>query len=251
MADRPLLKGPSWAGCLKGASLDAMDSFRLSRELEGMLAADFLWVRGGVLSEKLQQELKSVPWHRYYRILDGGKLAREDSRLPCGRLPQGEWKKLAEILVPELPSPAFPGLKPMRAGLKWAYGRKEKPAALLLTQAQAWWEYVETAPEIRLSVLGFALNDAGQVLVKGSPLPALPGAYFSLEQGVALPSGLEVDPRLSPVTLKRLLEAGDKGIALLQEDGTWSWIADECWRPATRSSVRMSLGEWGNPGPVG
>lgn len=233
------LDNATWAGCLKASSVASLDSLRLCRELEGCLTGDFLWIRGN-LTEALQKLINCVPWQRTYEVLPGGKLRARESFLPEGRLPAGPWRSLMDLLKPEMPMPLLPGQRKERIELSWHTAAEEKPLALLLTTAEHWLAFVSEAPEVRLKPLRFVQNGFGQILVQGNPLPSIPGWYFSMEDGIAIPAGKQVIPQLSSHTIRTTLGLAGGEIALLLEEGTFSGIPSHAWMQASPATVRIN-----------
>jgi hypothetical protein len=115
---------------------------------------------------------------------------------------------------------------------------EERPIALLVTSLAEWREFALHAPEIRLRQLRFAVDEAGNVVVRGKPLPPLPGGQFVLRGNVAIQAGFALEPAVSADVLSRRLGLATDALALFHEDGTFSRIEAEQFVPATRSAVR-------------
>ena len=129
--------------------------------------------------------------------------------------------------------------------------RGEQPAGLLLLDSAAWADYVHDAPAVRLARLQFALSDGGTVLVRGLPLPALPGTAFTLEAGIACPCGFAWSPAVKAEAIAEAMQLKKDEIALFTwhrrpADGVWDELSCEvvpanAWVSVTRSAVRISL----------
>jgi MoxR-vWA-beta-propeller ternary system domain bpX2 len=180
-------------------------------------------------------------------------LRPQGKRVPCGYLPEGDWQPLADYLLLELPQVAgddrVAEIDGRQADAQLAFGqvaisiRRGGPLRepnLLLTGRDAWAAYGSTAPQARLDRCHFALDARGRCLVRGNPLPPVPGARLVEEQGIAVPGGWQWQPRVDAAVIRELLhlEAGE--LARFDTDGTWELIEPTDWVFATRSAIRLS-----------
>ena len=108
--------------------------------------------------------------------------------------------------------------------------RPEK-ASVLLTSIDRWEAYAVQAPQVRLDRWQFAVAEDGRVLVRGGPLPPLPGGRWVDRKGIAVPAGWQWSPPVEASTVRTVfsLEPGD--LALWQPDGTWQRIRARISRP--------------------
>jgi hypothetical protein len=156
-------------------------------------------------------------------------------------MPDGPWLPLAEWLRPCLPQAGRPDVRPPDAvPLTLVRSTEELPADMLLTTAAAWSAYAATAPAARLAGWNFARNDEARVLVRGRPLPPLPGTRLVDRGGIAVPAGWAWLPAVEPAVLRVSLglDAGD--VALFDETGAWQRVAAADWARATRSAIRRT-----------
>ncbi len=199
-----------------------------------------LWLRGPCDGGAIERAMWLVPGVRY-RITFEGQLIPWKHLLPVAALPQGDWMPLAKYLQPSVAAPALPGELSERVTLQWVRTGREQPAALLLLDAATWAEYVHDAPAIRLARLQFALSSEGAILVRGTPLPALPGTPFTLDAGIASPCGYTCVPAVKAEHIAESLQLKKDDIALFAPDGTCQIVPAGAWIPVTRSAVRISL----------
>jgi len=115
----------------------------------------------------------------------------------------------------------------------------EKGSALLCPLA-TWKSYADSAPEVRLSRLRFAVSQSGQVLVWGSPLPAISGQEYWQRGGMLLPCGYDFEIPFVADLLARRLNPENDSVLLFYADGTWDRIARKHLIPVTRSGVRLT-----------
>jgi len=125
-----------------------------------------------------------------------------------------------------------------------AAGAVREPA-LLESSLSLLAEYVSAAPQWRIERWSFAATAGGRVLVRGLPLPPLPGTQWTTLDGICVPAGFAWSPVVEPAVLRRLLQLDTGEIALLREGGAWDRIAAEAWARCSRSALRQA-----NRGPA-
>jgi hypothetical protein len=231
----------TWMGSMARSALSSLGPVRLLRSLEACALRDLVWVRGGVLEKSDLQLLDTLPWNDRYEIVSGKYLRPFHSLLPTGRLPVCTWVPLATFIQPALATSLLPGRRPALAPLQWIPARTERKPSLLLARGADWLAFADRAPQVRLERLKFAHDANQQSLISGWPLPSLQGTYFYEEEGVALPAGYDLEPKLNRATWQRLLSLKESDLAFVQMDGFYSVIPESAWMKATRSAVRMSL----------
>jgi len=112
--------------------------------------------------------------------------------------------------------------------------------ALLETSLSLLAEYASAAPQWRIERWSFAATADGQALVRGLPLPPLPGTQWTNWDGICVPAGLAWSPAVEPAILRQLLRQETGEIALLRESGAWDRIAAEAWVRCSRSALRQA-----------
>jgi hypothetical protein len=228
-----------WAVRLDPAAAPACARLRGLPGVEVLALPNALWVRGRPGHAAADRALWLLPGDRF-TINDRGQLVPWNCLLPVAPAPQGNWQPVADFVALSVSPPALPGMLDTRLPLRLVRSAAERPATLLLTTLAAWAAYADTAPAIRLARLTFAADADGRVLVAGTPPPALPGVPHTLDNGIALPSGLAWQPAVPAKTVAALLALADGETALFAADATFSRIPPAAWVPATRSAVRLS-----------
>ena len=145
-------------------------------------------------------------------------------------------------MIPDEVLPRFPEKREIgqaRVKLQRDSSREGAPNLLAVTLDE-WAGYAATAPETRLSKLTFAASDE-VALIRGLPLPPIPGQTWIEENGIALPSGFRLDPPVSPDVLRNALEVTGGDLVLFYPDGEIDRIALENFVPASRVSVRKTV----------
>lgn len=231
----------SWAICMSRADAAALAGLRLTPGIEVAEAGADLWLRGQPAGESLVPRLLALPATGRFERLASGQLRRLDQRIPSRQLPDVTWLPLNKWLQIHLPAAARPATKPAPVALRLARSATESEPELLLTGLEAFQNFVRQAPLVRLQRWVFAADDNGQVLVRGRPLPPLPGKQYVLHQGVAVPAGYGWAPAVSSEVLAQRLGASPSALVLWHEDGSIQRIHQDQCVPVTRGGVAATL----------
>jgi len=231
---------------LAGADLTCLGGVRNLPGLQVAEASGQLWLRGLPPTGEQPLAVRALPAHTAYTLDAQGRLFPAGSATPVARLPELSWQAIQSFVPLEMPTAALPaqGALPYRPRL--LASNRAEPGAGLLTTLAAWQAYAESAPEIRLQPLRFAVAADGRVLLLGTPLPPLPGQELWQQESLLLPAGFDLEaPLLGPLLAQKLNPAND-GLVLLGEDGSWEKVALDNLVPATRSAVRLTVERFGD-----
>ncbi|MDX1947750.1 MAG: hypothetical protein SFU86_20300 [Pirellulaceae bacterium] len=228
----------SWALRLPPDSVRALGAIRRFLAVGICEANGHFWLRGQSLDEPLAALLRLVPGGELFRVGADGQLTASGELVPRGHLPAGPWQLLDEWLQVSFPtaSDARASIAPLALQLIPS-GEIREPAMLETTLSQL-AEYLATTSQWRISRWSFAADRAGRAIIRGLPLPALPGVYWTLHDGIATPAGSDWSPAIEPKVLRQTLGLAENEIALLHPDGIWDRILPEDWTRASRSAVR-------------
>jgi hypothetical protein len=229
-----------WAICLAQEDAMALAALRLVAGLEVAEQGGLVWVRGPQVEERLEVKVAGLPARARYEWLPPNGLRPVDCKIPLARLPEVQWRPLAAWLRVETPLAAMAGTPPPGLSLRLVRSTREQEPELLLTGLEEFRDFAMTAAQVRLERLHFAANVEGQVLVRGRPLPPLPGRRFVLNGGVAVPAGFSWEPAISAEVLARRFAASEETVVLWNEDGTFTRLHREQFFPASRSAVRAT-----------
>jgi hypothetical protein len=238
---------PAWTVSLPRSERYAVGFLRLSAGIEVLETGDSTWLRGPLLDDSLELDLRKLPGATRYRVLEDGHLLQVGSRIPSGTLPEGEWMPLDRWMRPELPGAAFPGEPSRRIALRLVRSAEEREARVLVCDLESWVECASAAPDVRLEGLEFAVAEDGRVLVRvvreNAPLPSLPGDRYVEAAGVAWPCGTTWDAPAAGEILRELLDLEEGDVALFSEGGRCEIVRAEDFVRASRSAARLSLEE--------
>lgn len=222
------------------AQLGAM---RTTPGLEACDDGESLWLRTADPSEETLTELRSIAVAKLHRVLADGQLIAIDSRVPKGHLPNSGWQSLQSFLRVELPTAALAGAMPSAVPLKLVPVAETREPNVLLVDQHVWRDYAVTASQLRLDRWHFAVSISGEVLVRGTPLPPLPGRRFVEQHGICLPVGFGLSPPVDTKPLAAQYELTDNDLLLWIDDNRRERIPAEHFVRATRAAVRCSIPE--------
>ncbi len=239
----------SWVVRIALGDAQAAGALRLRAGVEVLVHGNEAWIRGCPLDEEAETELRKLPCLARYAVLPDDGLVAWGETIPSGRLPEGSWTPIAAWLRPSPQDAAGPGAPPRRVAPRLVRDAAEREATILVVREEALAAWAETAPASRLKPLAFAVCEDGRVLVRGKPLPPLPGNRFAEEGGIAVPCGWAFQPRVDAAVMREVLGLAHGDLALFSEDGTWEQIHAEAFVRASRSAVRMSAEGRGGASP--
>lgn len=244
----------TWVVELDGADAAACGPLRHGPGIEGCLVEGRLWLRGGSLDERFAAVLRRLPALGRHEADEQGRLVAAGARVPAGRLPSASWLPLHRLLPLDLPPvrPAGSGSPLQRAPLRLVREDSIREANLLEIPFTVWAAYASSAPAARLARLSFAASATGLALVRGSPLPSLPGRRLVEEGGVAVDAGWTWSPPLSPVALCATVGAREGDLVILScapgGDVGCQIVPGDALVLASRSGVRLSAAALGEGG---
>jgi hypothetical protein len=229
-----------WSICLAREDVQALAALRLVPGIEAAEAGELIWLRGKGSDEQLDAKLAALPVRGRYEWIAPFQLREIGKRIPSARLPELHWQPLSNWLQVELPVAALPASEPASIPLRLVRSSVEHESDLLLTSLAALNQFAAESAQVRLDRLQFAANGGCQVLVRGRPLPPLPGHQFILHGCIAVPAGFFWEPAVGPDVLAQALSATGDTLLLWNEDGTITRLHGEQFVPATRSAIRAT-----------
>ena len=229
-----------WAVKVPEHEVSAASVLRLRADVLACRDQGRLWLRGATLDEQLERALQRLAPARHFRCESDGSLIPIGRLLPVARMPEGPWVPLKELVIASRPPAALAGQLSGRNALKFVRSEHERPATLLRTALKTWVAYAETAPLVRLKSLHFAASDE-HALIRGTPLPPLPGVHYYEVAGIVVPCGLTWSPPIDAQTLREALKLREGDMAIFDDAGRWQLLPAANFVRATRSSARLTL----------
>lgn len=208
----------------------------------GMSAAETeteVWLRCPMQHADMDQALRALPAMYSYQENAQGLLFPLSGSTPVAKLPALDWLPMKQFIPVELPGAALPSQLTQQYILKLLPSAEYHPGAALKVRLADWQAYAETAPEIRLAALRFALSAAGDVLVMGEPLPPLPGVEYWLRDSILLPAAYELEWPLVVQLFNQRENSNRDCFLMFDKKGNWQKIEKKCFVPASRAGIRM------------
>jgi hypothetical protein len=231
---------PRFAWSLPTTEARALGSVRRWSGLETLERSPLVWLRAGRLEDEQWELVRRLPGADRYTVLDDGQLLPVGGIVPRGRLPDGVWQPLDRWLAVELPTADEPAAAPSPASLQLVRSVVEREATWLQTSLAAWTAYVALAPQVRLARWSFVADRRGRIVVRGAPLPPLPGLRFVDHSGIVVPVGFTWSPHLPADVLRETFDLQKDDSLLWTPDGACERIAADDWVQATRSAARLT-----------
>lgn len=213
------------------------------RDIDGLkLAVDgeFLWVRGIMYSEDMDLRIRQLPVLNTYLTDEKEFLFIPGHITPIDKLPSLNWVPVTSFLPVELPISSMPGNTAFKIPFQLIAAKEEREGHALLTSLPFWKQYAETVSVIRLEALRFAVSENDEVLIIGSPLPAIPGREFWISEDLLIPSGYVPEASIGVKIFADQFNKGRHCYLLLAADGSWQLIQKNYFMPAKRSGIRLS-----------
>lgn len=219
----------------------SLSSLRLWPHVCVFVVDDVIWVRGNTADEVQSRTLLTLPASDRFEVHEGRRLFRPLERTPSGTLPDGDWIPIADWIEVTLPVARVVTARIPRMTIQLARsGEPPKPAEFLITNGAAWVSWGATAPQVRLDSLWFAASGEGRILVRGHPLPPLPGEQFAEHDNIAVPCGWTWRPAVSAEAVRRAANVEDGALLILLRDGTHETVRTNDFVPARRSAIRQT-----------
>jgi hypothetical protein len=215
------------------------------RCLPGLQAAEdegFIWVRGINALDNIDLRIRQLPGLHTYMLDADDNLFPFGGLTPVAKLKPLKWVSAAEYITVRLPVSALPGKVSQQHVIKLIPSGRSQEGNVLLTDLTIWKTYAERAPLVRLQQTRFAVSENNKVLIMGTPLPALPGKEYVLQDTLLLPCGFEFDPpAISELVITRL-DPAKESLLMFDTDGTWEKVPKNAFMPSTRSAIRLTQG---------
>lgn len=235
----------TWAVLLNANDVAAVGDLRTLPGVEGCHVGDQLWLRGLELSDTLRDRLKRLPATGRYVVGNDNALTAEGELVPQGYLPSGPWLKLVDLIGISVASAVIDVEETSRrptVKLQLVRDPIFRDPDILICSLSDWLRYAESAPQIRLDAWAFAVSETHEVIVRGMPLPPLPGERWVHHEGILVPAGWIWSPPLSASSLRRHLGVSSGDVVRISGETQLHYeiVASEFFVKASRSAVRLT-----------
>ncbi len=219
------------------------------RNEPGLMACEddqHCWIRPGVataeLKDELSKRLRLLAVAELLHVTQEQTVIPWGKRVPTGHLPAGPWTPLSELFTPQVPTARLAARPPVPAALTFVPWEDVVTPTLLRLPLAEWRAFAITAPNVRLARWEFAANQQGDVLVRGTPLPPLPGRHYWEADGLLVPCGWHWSPAVSADIVRHLLKLEPGTFALADcATATWDILSADGFIPARRQNVRGTV----------
>ncbi len=225
--------------CLNADDAFLLGKFRRREEIEVCTDPQGIWLRAKAATEELAAEFRTLPG-MHFSVLPDGQLLSFGKLVPCGRLPQRSWQRLSHWINVEMTTPLPSGLVEVRTPLQLVHSTEIEEPNVLFASFATWHNYAVQAPRIRLEPLSFAVAEAGQVVISGTPLPPFAGVRYVEKSHLAVQAGWRWNYEVSAHVVRTALQLDKSAFAIFHADQTWDLIPEDAFVRATRSAVRLS-----------
>ncbi len=232
-----------WAVCLLRSDAGSLGRLWQIAGIEVCENARNVWLRGHNFDETTDNTLRTLPGVRRFTVLPDQQLIPFGNAVPKGFLPEGTWTGLREWMSIQLPTAGFSGVCTNKIVLELIRCHIPSEPNVLVTTWATWSDYAKEAAQVRLDPLSFAMTNGERVTIRGTPLPPIRGRRFVQRQGIAAPVGWTWTPPVDADVVREILRLETNDMALLQANGAWEHILADEFVQASRSAVRISMGD--------
>jgi hypothetical protein len=201
-----------------------------------------IFLRGILGAEKPPVEIQKLPIQQLF-ILKDNLLFPIGGMTPLSKLPDLKWQSLMDFLPIELPKSPFPAVVEATTPVRLVDSEDIQKSCALLTDFTEWANYVETAPDVRLNSLYFAVSKRGKVVILGDVLPPISGSMYWQDAQILLPCGKTFEWTITARLLTKKHNLEGKALLLFSEElgiDTPQRIDLQNFVKCTRSAVRLT-----------
>lgn len=229
-----------WVIRLDKAESHSLAAIRCTPDWEIAMDDASIWIRSKQELESIDGTMRQLPIRNTFFIDTQNRLFSPESITPTGVLKELTWQSLSDFIKVSLPVSGLPGKSQQKIPIQLRSAQKTSEGVALMTSLEIWKKYAETAPEVRLESLQFAVSENNQVLITGLPLPSLPGTEFWNCNNILLPSGYEFEVPMMAGFINKKLNPQQQSILLFDKNGGCQLIDKNFFIPAKRSSIRLT-----------
>lgn len=205
---------------------------RLQSGLEIAEGDGWLWLRGPTVPGAA-----TIPGLQPCQGVAGGPVVIGGDRVASVHAPVIGWRAIRDLAPVSAPPLRRAGPTP-QVTVRLRPGGDMRDIELLLVTRLALRQWADHAASIRIRTLRIAPFDQERVLVRGNPLPSLPGEGWWCLGPLAIPLGQTLEPVLRSEDAERWSGCQAGELLLACGDG-WRRLPEERWVDATRAHLRV------------
>ncbi|MCA9025100.1 MAG: hypothetical protein KDA86_07790 [Planctomycetaceae bacterium] len=229
---------PAWVARLPLAEAICAARLRIDPDIRAAEHDGHLWfsATGTGDAEDFRHRL---PEASLFSVGDDGQLIPWGNRVPTDHLPELHWQPLSALLPVVTPVALHAGRPQNRTQLSLVPSSNVRTANVLETSLSSWADYAVTAPKVRLQRWLFAISAEGDAIIRGEPLPPLPGRLYVDHDGIACPAGWVWSPTIDAQVIREMLGVQPSDLAIM-DHSSFTIINARDFMNATRSAIRSS-----------
>ena len=170
---------------------------------------------------------------------ESGTLTKIGNQLPENSL-QGDWQPIVELINIGKVAKTQPGEAPLPIGFRLVEVAQTAPIDLLICQWSTFTQWSTTVLEQRTESLEVAIDQDGDCLVKGEPLPGINGKGFYQVGRLYLQAGYQLPDFIWPELVETALNLSDQEAVIISAAGEWSRLLQDGWVKANRATIRIN-----------
>jgi hypothetical protein len=225
---------------LEGKDKESLGTVRCIDGLRAAEDGDHIWLRGISSLDGMDTRLKQLPVKNTFLTNEKKHLFLPGALTPVDVLKELQWLPLVEFIKVEPPVAAFPGKTGEKVSVRLVQSGKERKGNALLTSLKAWKQYAETAAESRLQSVTFAVSGKDEVMVRGCPLPPLPGKEYWEAEDLLIPAGYDFELSMMSAFISKKLNENRNLLIVFDTEGGWQKIEKEYFVAGKRSAIRST-----------
>lgn len=225
---------------LDNQDINYLGGFRTYENIYAAQDDNLIWLKISDQSEELMAKIKTLPVKEKYLLDKNDNLFFIDQLTPVAKLKNLNWLPINYFVSLEFPQSLSPAKVESNYLVKLIASARSENGQALITSLDLWKKYVETASEIRLNKLIFAVSENGQVLVIGEPLPSIPGKEYWLKDNILIPCGYNFEIPIIASLISEKLDSTKTNFIVFDINSDYEKISKENFVSVTRSAVRLT-----------
>lgn len=199
---------------------------------------EHLWLKA-INQENFDIDLKKIPSLKTY-FLKENYLFEQKNVIPSKKIPLLRWYPVTDFIRPDFSVSLPSGQNKESYSIKIIKSDKFHDSDAILTDLSTLKIFANSAPEIRLKKLLFAVSNSGKVIIVGNPLPSIPGNDYWLNGNLLLPCGYDFEIPVISSFISDKLDPQRVSYIIFDKNGDWQRIFRENFVTMTRSGIRLT-----------